>query len=565
MSRINNLTNFKGQQYALKDDIIDSTTGNLKTELNPVAITNSNGSVNTFDYSKLKVIGDCALIEGADGTITLRIGPAVNSSLFNQKDGISTANVTYGVSSSETATISSAFSEVHGTSTAVLKDAGDTVTAKCGSTKTTATVAGNSVHFEDNANGKFKVYVASGKNAENEAVAYEFGPVTGNKTETKNGITLAITNWQEEPKKSSGANGYCANINFTVKPSELFTSSTDFKVTQIEQLEGDSVVATWTNTGAVLFYLNDTTKASQPTSASYTIAPTTKVISGVTYLTTGSQVTPTAEGLSNIAYPAAVTNKAYIAPVNGNWFAAYYETQSSAFTTWTDTKNTLMSLTATAKALNKGVYANAQLNVKGNNIYGSSTSGSTSTVQTSGGANVDLLVCDTSGYVDSSNGTISGRLQSDYDTAFNEANDLVATTDVQTYNGWIQYPSTNYSIYNTIAANVSNPDYSACTGDRYAYFKLTKSGTIMGGTVNIASVASVETELKNGNVKIELANNVDGSWMDLMSIGTTFSWGTSNAIGFSIPQASNYGNGFMLCKITMKKGATSKIKSISMA
>ena len=53
--------------------------------------------------------------------------------------------------------------------------------------------------------------------------------------------------------------------------------------------------------------------------------------------------------------------------------------------------------------------------------------------------------------------------------------------------------------------------------------------------------------------------------MDLLDIASTFSYGTSNAIGFSIPQASNYGSGFMLCKITMKKGATAKIKSISLS
>jgi hypothetical protein len=53
--------------------------------------------------------------------------------------------------------------------------------------------------------------------------------------------------------------------------------------------------------------------------------------------------------------------------------------------------------------------------------------------------------------------------------------------------------------------------------------------------------------------------------MDLLAIGTTFSYGTYSAIGFSIPQASNYGSGFMLCKITMNSTATTKIGSVSLA
>ena len=335
----------------------------MKAELNPVQITNSNGSVATFDYSKLKVIGDCALIEGADGTITLRIGPAVNSSLLNAKDGISDATCkTNDVSGAETATISASFaSETHGSTTSVMKEAADYVNVQFGTTVTTATAAGHAVHFEDNQNGKFVIYIADGKNAANDAVAYETDIISASGTykAASDSIECAISNWKEEPKTSSGANGYCANVNFKFYPSKLFSASTDFKVVKIEQVEGTSVVASWTTGSSVHFYMKqDTTVTpSTPTAASYTLTTSTKEISGVTYLTTSTKVNPTATGMANIAYPAYVSNKANVSPNSGNaWFSAYNETGTSVFTTWTDAKDATMNLTATAKTINKGAY-----------------------------------------------------------------------------------------------------------------------------------------------------------------------------------------------------------------
>ena len=120
-------------------------------------------------------------------------------------------------------------------------------------------------------------------------------------------------------------------------------------------------------------------------------------------------------------------------------------------------------------------------------------------------------------------------------------------------------------------ATAINPDYSTCVGDRYAYLKLTKSGTIMSGTLKIVCASSPQTALnKDANdeiaLKIEISNG-NGVWMDIMGIGTTFSYGTTTSIGFSIPQSDNYGNGFMYCKITMVKPATGagiKISSVSL-
>lgn len=571
--RTSKLKNFQGQEYIVKEDIIDTATGGIKTSLNSLTIKDSSNSVNAsgIDFSQLKVIGDCKLIAGSDGLITLRIGPAVNSSLFNGNDGISNASVTYKANGVETATLSSSYSSTtHGTTTSVMKESTDTMTANCGSTITTSTVAGNAVHFEDNTNGKFKVYIGSGKNAET-INSYTFGPINDSKNYYEDGATsgaikCAVTNWKEEPKKDSGANGYCANVNFTFTPSTLFDETTDFRIVKIEQLEGESVVATWTNGNTVYCYFVDetSTKPSDVTESSYTLTKDTKTISGVTYLTTSSKVNPTAKGLANIAYPAYVNNKANIAPVNGSWFTTYNHTSTTGWTTWTDVKDTTMDLVATSTTLNIGKFTNPQLTIKGVNINGSSAKGATSQI-----TNNNLLICNSDGDVDlTTDGSLTdaSRLQSDFVTTF-VSTDLSATgnTDLQTYNGCIQYPKDDYSTYNMNNGVAINPNYSTCSGNRYAYFKFTKTGTIMSGSITFGAVVNPETELKAGTIKIELANKVGGTWMDLMDIATTFSYGTTSTIGFSIPQAANYGSGSMICRITMKETAETKIQSISMA
>ena len=549
------------------NSIVDPATNKINENLiDPVSIVNSDKSVDA-DLSKLKVIGDCKLIQNADGSITLRIGPAVNSSVFNGNEGISVASVTYNASGAETATISASYSApAHSSSvTSFMKDSGDKFTANCGSGVTTSSAAGNAVHFEDNANGKFKVYIASHNGTEMVNNSYVVGPITANGTYkgAEDSISCAVTNWKAEPKISSGANGYCANVNFTFTPSALFDSIIDFRLVKIEQLEGDSVVATWENSSSTVYcYFVDSgaTLPSDVATATYSLTKKSKVISGVTYLTTSSTVNPSATGLANIAYPAFVNNKAQISPVGGNWFSTYYHTSTSGFTTWTDAEDTTMSLTASTKALNIGSYNNPQLTVKGVNINGVSVNGASSVV-----TNNAIYVCDANGVVDTTtSGTIDNlRLKNNFTDAYDESVSLIGTTDLQTFNRCIQYPKDDYSSYNMNGASSVNPNYSGLEGDRYAYFKFTKTGTIMSGSISFGTNADPKTEMEAGDVKIELSNG-NGSWMSLVDIATTFSWGTSNKIGFSIPQAANYGSGSLNCRIVMNEDSTIKFKSISM-
>lgn len=587
MPRLNIAKTFKGDKYATQkyvdeqvsqiqgaETLLDETTGNLKAELNPISVASMQNATGSTDFSKLKIIGDCSVIYGANGTITLRIGPALNCSLFDGTDGISTATVTYAHGGTETATISADYANTNktGSRTIVVKGDGDTATMKCGTTATTETTSGNSVHFEDATNGYFKVYIGSGKNAET-VNSYLVGPITGNGTfyedDTNKAIACAITNFKDEPKLASGANGKCANVNFTFTPQNMFSESTDYKVVKIEQIESDAVVATWTNsTSTVYMFMAETTLPGTPASASYVLSKSTKKISGVTYLTTSSTMTPSANGLSNIGYPGYVSNKLNCAPSGGTWFSTFNETGTSTFTTWTDAKDATMSWTGAAKSLLIGPYSDPEISVKGTNMHGSGTA------VTSASTNNAIYVCDASGYTSSTHGSISesGRLDSTFTAADFSDVDLTAegNTDLQIFNGYVIYPASDFSSYNKNGETAINPDYSGCSGDRYYYAKLTKSGTIMGGTITANTDASAETAFKNGSLKIELSNDKT-NWMDIGKtateggIGATFSYGTKNVITFSIPSASAYGNGFLYARVTMTKGTTVKLASIALS
>ena len=684
--RTNQLVNFKGEPYATVPEV--ETKIYEAVQESKISVSGSTGTPEDGSniLQSLKVIGDCKIIYGNDGQITLRIGPALNSSLLNDTDGITTAKVTYTAPVSESATLSNDYSDnkfIGGLSTTrnivVSRDV-DKITATTGSKSTVidattgaVSTKGNEVHFEGANTGKFKIYVnaygvdipfvvgpiedndtykakgkftqyvftkdttfVSGKKyyklnegsyVEDKSViagaeitastyyeAIELGfqyrltsdtkfvsgkdyyildndsyvkktvtagaAVTGNTYYEKQPayVNCAVTNYKQQPKTSSGASGYCACVSFTFIPENLFQSDVEFRLVKIEQIQvsgtKESVVATWNNSDKVnyVYLLDSNTLPGQPTSASYVLSAqtttNTKKISGITYLTTSTTMTPSAQGLFNCGYPGYITNKLNCAPSGGSWFDSFNEISTGSFTTWTTAKGTTMNWEGTAKSILKGTWDNPQITVKGTNMHGSGT-GVTS-VET----NNQICVCDTNGYLSSSNGTYKdeSRFAKGFASAFSST-DLTATgnEDLQTFDGCIIYPTKNFSVYNKNGKTATNPNYSNCAGTRYAYLKLTKSGTIMGGTVTIKCVDSPETALTDDepSLKIQLSNKPDDetSWMDLMDIGTSFSYDATTSIGFSIPQASSYGSGMMYCRVVMTKptsGEGVKIKEITL-
>ena len=705
--RTNQLVNFKGEPYATVPEVenkISEVSTTLQEQISE-AVQNSkisvSGSTGTPEdgsniLQSLKVIGDCKIIYGNDGQITLRIGPALNSSLFNGTDGITTATVSYVAPSIQTASLSEYYSanDFIGTLTdrkIVVNQDGDVVKANCGTGKTSinattgAVTKGNEVHFQGDGTCKFKVYV----NAYGKDFPFVVGPITKNLTYNVSGIvtdpiyiltkdekfvenkeyykkdddgnyvldedvqkgqtiteetyyelvqlgqtysytsdtkftsgkkyyifengsfveatvvagndvtsktyfekkqlsyvSCAVTNYRQQTKTDSGASGYCANVNFTFIPENLFQSDVDFKLVKIEQIQvsgtKESVVATWNNSDTVNYvYLIDyKSLPGKPSSASYVLSAqtttNTKKISGITYLTTSTTMTPSAQGLFNCGYPGYITNKLNCAPSGGSWCTAFNEQSIDSFTTWTTKKGTPMDWEGTAKYIAKGKYENPQITVYGINMHGNGTS------ITSTNSNNKLIVVDPSGYTSSTHGSISqsGRLDNTFATKDFSTIDLSAegNTDLQIENGYIVYPSTDYRAYNKDGQTEINPNYSGLTGDRYYYVKLSKTGTIMGGTVTITTAASAETALKQskddqGNwvakLKVQLSNDKT-NWMDIGrtstdgGIGATFEYGTSNKISFSIPNASYYGNGFLYARVTMTSDAGVKIANITL-
>ena len=207
--RATGLKNFKGDAYITKPELddaiqaatggatglIDKKTGNLRHDLNPIHITSmerpnpSDGTQEGADkkdqdFSNIKFIGNCKVIYGDNGQITIRIGDNLNSSLYNGKDGISTTTVTSEKSGDSAGVPSAGYSGVsaaNGSASFQIFKGTAKITANSGTAQTTVAGAtdgtnGNEVHFDDNANGKFKVYIS--KNGSEEV--YVVGPITAN-------------------------------------------------------------------------------------------------------------------------------------------------------------------------------------------------------------------------------------------------------------------------------------------------------------------------------------------------------------------------------------------------
>lgn len=590
------LVNFKGDKYLTETEVdekisaatggenglIDSETGNLRSDLNPIYVASMQNATGVDDVSKIKFIGNCNVQYGTDGVITIRIGDNLNCSLFNTTDGISTATVSASKSGDSAGYVSADYSGVSpadGSTTYRIFQGTDKISATCGSTASTesgpTSANGNEVHFEDNANGKFKVYIKNGK--DESASEYVIGPITANGTyyaklngegDDVSGIKCTIANFGTEPKSATGATGYSGNVAFEIVPSSIYADSSAFAVVKIEMLEGSSVVGTWTNSGATngtFFYLKETTKPGTPASVDYSISASEKWISGVKYLTTSSTATATAAGITNIGYPAYASNKVYVAPSGGTWFAAYNATATSKLSNWTTVKDTSTgTFTGDAKALNIGEWANPQVSVNGVNYNGSGTAA------TSAKTNNALYVCDANGYTSTTHGSFSeaGRLNSNYEASFNSQTSLVASenTDLQIFNGYVQYPNTNFTSYNKNGATSVNPDYSSASGTRYYYCTLSKSGTIASGTITLATIANPSTAYLNGSFKIEISKNGTSNWCDVKDCATSYSWGASaSTIGFELTQASDYPENTVYVRISMTADAGVVLGNITLA
>lgn len=525
-------------------------------------------------FNSLNIIGIGNVTVDENGNVTLRLGENLNCSLWNGTDGISKATVSSAKSDSGSATVSGDYSAVSAGGSKVIFDASaENITAGAGATVSTAAGAtsanGNEVHFDDNATGYFLVNILEGKNTE--ATVYRVGPVTANATLSAtldgtavSGISCAITNFGEEPKKANGATGYAGNVNFTFKPYDLFSASTDFKLVSIEQVKIDAEgkvtkVATWTNstTNGVYFCLKDTATPATPSAAGFafnSVASATKKISGVTYITTSATFNVTASGITNIGYPANAGNYLDVDYSGNAWMTSYDEKSTSTFTTYTTVKDATMTYKSANYNPLRGMWGAPQVKVAGKNF------GKTGTAKTSA-ETVKLLVCDANGRVSDNNGS------------FTSASETLADDALMVYNGRLEYPHRDFSGYNAgvggLATDLAQPNYSGTTGARSYTKTFTLGGTTPSCAITLGHDASIESALTAGTLKVEI-KTVGGTWKDASENGlgqASSSYGTnSTTLNVVFDNAADYptSTSGTAVRITMSSNVAA-IRSIALA
>lgn len=583
MPRFNNLTDFKGNPYQTDVDVrkqisdalgdvgaspvIDPETKNLRTDLQPIEFTsNDYASGGLFDVGKIKFIGNCKLTDDGKGNLVLRIGDNLNSSNWNSTDGQTdaTAASAYPASSSVSVAPGVLTGDGDGGSYPLLRDTG-TVTASTAEDDAL-------VHFENATDTYFALDVTSGgvskrlyfgKVSANGEYAARDGSLEG---EEVDGVSMTVSSFGEETKSAEGATGYCGSVSFSVSMASLRSlageGSATVSIEKISHVHPTEGMFEYGFDGKTFAVFNSADASIVPSvgSVSYAVKGTAKVISGVTYYTTASTVTVNASGVKNVGYPANGGTKIDCDSEGGsNWFSDFTSNSTDEFTSWNTSLDAEMSWQSAAKTLNKGVHDTPTAEVAGVNANATGTAKLSPVGE-------KLLVCDANGSVTSSSGSIleSSRLQSDLSTAW-DSDSILGDSDLQVYDKQVVYPSTDFTGYNGVA---DQPDYSSSSGTRHFYVKLAKTGTVMGGTVTLTTTVNPSTV---SGFKVELSGKqTSPNWMDITKnsanggIGTTFSWGTTSKIGFSIPQSADYGDGCLYARVTMT-GTGVGLKNIELA
>lgn len=474
----------------------------------------------------LNVIGDGALIPSADGkSLTLRIGPNLNSSIYTEATG----GVTDGSVSASYAT---------GITKRTVGTNGSIDTWKKGTNTVTITSAGE-VHF-DSLTDTFKLTV-TGKDAEGNAKTYEhsFGPITtANATYTDSYLDgqttivraqLTTSGFGAEAK--AGATGYSGKVTIVINMQNLGFGDgfISFKVEQI----GTKLTTGGIPTHAVnnKFYLiNDTTtKANVTTGSAITIAPTgSKVISGVTYLT-GANATLAVSGIENAGLPA--TGNASNSTVTFTRSSAWANGTTAAKTTTVAYNGTSASVSV---AVNDGQYAaaNCKYTVGCANCNGT---GTTTTIAYDGNLLVDTTATTASTatveYFNIESMRLTNALAA-WDSTASLADGAAAAEGLMVADGALKYPAGTFTGYNdgltidptgsgtpAVFDGDTQPDYSECSGERSFVRKFTRAGSHGSGKIKFKHSASIAAAIKAGTLKVSVAKTVNGAfggkWYDI--------------------------------------------------
>lgn len=495
--RINNPQNFEGQNLISKEKLglaADATlaierTVAQETEFSNQVIAgeflpeitalekNAAGKMETVSKvmgPKINFIGDCAVRQNADGSLTIRIGENLNSSNFMTSDGQTT-----GVNDVTVTQPANAKSGVLSNGTSV-----SAITS--GSYALNTATAGALIHFDNNTSTSFEVVV----NVDGTNKTFTFGPIdmtSGTTSETAGlkktfvaadttSVTLTVSKFGQETKSAEGATGYCGAISFSIPASEIAGGADKtIKLVSVTQKNGGEGTFTDSDLGNTTkyYYTDTTTKPGQPTSIAYTVAlGNTETKSGITYAKSGS-ATVTVDGLSNMFTPVGVASNVAL---DANDWATDTSINSSNGTSATGSMTLVTCCVATPT-----VTATPK-NINGN--------GTTKTSANDYGKGIIVYTGSYDASINEADGT-KGRITSTggkWDSA-----SALSASDLQLYQGKIVYPSKDFSGYNGVN---EDRNYSGGTGDKVYYVKLSFARSTQQPTLTI-----VGSGLTNANLK----------------------------------------------------------------
>ena len=582
MPRIADPMNFRGETLISKEELglapssvlINPDTGKLNQEFNPGVEIKFNNNTVQIGATTINFAGTVTTTDLGDGEVKIQIGDNMNSSSWNSTDGKNSDGTVTDIS----------------TSNAVCPDASG-ATFKVGNWSAGATIqatknasasftsAGN-VHFDDGDNvWTVTVFDADGTTelrkatiTDNVSIDYEqaeggtnsgltFSPGTVQYSIGSNGISTSIANQAVEDNYPTAV-GARAKRTFTFNLSQIVPNGGRVKI-KIEGCGGSF-------TSKDFFFCNGVT----PTIASATLAvnsASTKKISGVEYLTSGTTFTLTTGNLTNLNNQliisgnkvtfSSATNITAPSAVGGTTFDGVMVGATNAYDNVSTYSNSGIAI-----AGNKNV-TSASIIVTPVNYFGTG-SGATATL-----SSILINTFATTASTDTTESFLNEgkRLITDSmpaETNFNSNNTLVGTNELQVVPGvGLQYPKTNYSAYTTPAGN---PNYSGMTGSKYFTRKFVKAGSLPGATLNFTSSASVSSAVSAGNLKF-LVSKDGTTWWNATFGGPGNQLGTSSSVFNSTSNkvvfnwSDGDANGFFYLKIEANENFAQQIKSITLA
>jgi hypothetical protein len=459
-----------------------ATDGKISDDLLPGVTFNNKGKDTNFIMgSNIKFIGNCNVVKDeTTGQLIIRIGDNLNSSTFNNTDGITTGTAKYSDNTNSYPV------------SRVTKAAGDQSIWKKGTNDVVTITTNEKIHFDDATKTIFTVKVTSAGTI----TTYNCGPVTGNGNFGTAPCVLTVSDWADETKSSEGATGYMANISIALTLSSIVTKegSVSFEVS----CAGTSGALAYKPDAVAYFIVDGATKptvsnftAKLTTHATQTYGGITSVKSGtVTYVATVANLNAPAtdaEGGASIE----ITNDGFAAGVSKVAQTTYDGTITKTGTLTTTTKTYAagdFDATFTAWNINSSASATATLTDKDGNaftkLYVDAATPAASILSTNRVTLASTTKADKVAYTDSA---------------------APADGDLMVYQAALQYPSA--FIDNTVFGN-SGYTAPSTTGDKAALFWFSASGTensctltINGSGLNGANVKSVTFGNSVANLK----------------------------------------------------------------